>query len=339
MRKLASIQRIKDVQPIEGADRVEVVSILGWKVVTRKNEFKVGDLCVYFEIDSILPRNPWNDFLADKNKPDKPFRVRTARIRGQISQGLAFPLKTIFNDSVINSLNEGTDVTEIIGVEKYEPQIPAQLSSDVKGTFPSIVPKTDETRIQAEPNLLEECAGIPMYWALKVDGTSATFVNVDGEHHVCSRNLSLKEKEGNTYWEMYHKYNLKKVLDENPDYAIQGEIAGPGIQKNTMGLEEHTLFVFNVYDVKEGKIISYAGMNDFCKYYGLKTVPIAMVNEYINTTDTVEDLVEFANKAKYPNGKPAEGYVIRPMIPQYSKVLNSRMSFKIINNKYLLKNE
>ena len=81
-RQLASVQKIVNLQPIQGADKIETAQVLGWQCVVKKGEFKVGDLCIYFEIDSQLPKHPVFDFMADRK-----YRVRTIKLRKQIAQG------------------------------------------------------------------------------------------------------------------------------------------------------------------------------------------------------------------------------------------------------------
>jgi RNA ligase (TIGR02306 family) len=225
----------------------------------------------------------------------------------------------------------------MLKIEKWEPEISAQLSGQVKSSFPSIIPKTDEERIQNVPEILDELKGIECYWTIKMDGTSGTFVNYDNDHHVCSRNFSLKETEGNTYWEMYHKYNIKNILNDNPYVAIQGEVAGGGIQKDRAGLKDHHLFIFNLYDIKEGKILGYYDMKNFCEKYNLEMVPLFKIETF--NYSNIDELVEISKECKYSNDKLGEGYVIRPIVPQYSKTLNGRMSIKVINPIYLCKND
>lgn len=145
MRKLASIQRIKALEPIEGADAIERATVLGWQLVVKKDEFRVGELCIYCEIDSILPEKPEFEFLKSRG-----MRIRTIRLRGQISQGICFPLSFLPAETLIE---EDSDVTEILGVTKYEPPIPASLAGVMKGAFPSFIPKTDETRVQVLQNM------------------------------------------------------------------------------------------------------------------------------------------------------------------------------------------
>jgi len=329
-RKLASIQRIIDINPIEGADRIEVATILGWRVVIRKNEFKVNDLCVYFEVDSLIPLKPWSQFLEDKNKPGQPVRLRTIRLCKQLSQGLAVPISILDKDGMV----EETDVTELLGIEKYEPIISAHLAGKVRGIFPALVPRTDEERLQSSPNLLTEFKGKKYVMTLKCDGTSGSFMNIEGDHHVCSRNLSLQDDGVNTYWKMYHKYNLKEVLDALGDFAIQGEVCGPSIQKNRLGLKDQELFVFDVFDIRAGRRVCFDRMIEICNQYGLSTVPIDSFGTF--EFETIDELIEYSNSRIYPsNGLLAEGIVVRPMEEFYSEALSSRASFKVISNAFL----
>jgi hypothetical protein len=142
MRKLASIQKILDIRPIPGADKIVVVKVLGWECVALKDEFSVGDDCVYFELDSILPIADWNAHLRKGSDAHKPLRVRTIRLRGQLSQGLALPMSLLPE----GQYELGQDVTELVGVKKWEPYIPPEMTGKVKGTRPHFIPKTDEPR-------------------------------------------------------------------------------------------------------------------------------------------------------------------------------------------------
>lgn len=334
-RKLATIQTIKDIQPIPNADKIDVCSVLGWKVVSRKGEFKVGEQAIYLEIDSLLPFTSWSEFLRDQKNPEKPIRLRSKKLRGQVSQGLLLPLSIL--PETIHIYQEGEDVTQALNVILYVPPIPACLSGQVRGSFPSVCPKSDEMRIQSYPDVLKELKGKEVYWSVKMDGTSASFMNIDGDIHVCSRNLSLKETEGNTYWKVFRKYDLENVLKDAGSFSISGEVCGPSIQKNTAGLKDHELFVFNVYDIKNGRFLDFVDFKGFCSKYHLTTVPIDRTGMF--SFETVDGLVDEATRVKYANGSRAEGYVIRPVVEGYSDVLSGRLSVKVINNEYLLKNE
>jgi len=167
MRKLASIQRIKSLERIDGADAIEKATVLGWQLVVKKGEFNVGDLCVYCEIDSQMPDRPEFEFLKPRG-----MRIRTIRLRGQVSQGICFPL-SILPEGI--TLGEGADCTDVLGISKYEPPIPACLNGIVKGAFPGFIPKTDETRVQVLQHILDEFEGARCYVTEKLDGTSCTF--------------------------------------------------------------------------------------------------------------------------------------------------------------------
>ena len=332
-RKLVSIQVIDSLAPIEGADLIEQARVMGWTVVTKKGEFQVGDRCVFFEIDSILPEGvPWAEFMRPRS-----FRVKTVKLRGVLSQGLALPVG-ILNGEVPEV---GTDVRERLGVTKYEPVLPdAREVREVSGGFPTRVPKTDEIRVQSALGVLEEIRGKEFYVATKYDGSSATFYrDIDGEFLVCSRNFTIKPGE-NKLWAMAEKYRLPERLPAG--YAVQGELCGPGIQKNRLALPELDVFMFNVYDVKAGKYLDLQAMLDFCKEHGLKTVPIERVvrgDEAANFVHTLDGWLEAARGNYVGTKNRKEGIVIRPLVETYSRTLQGRLSFKAINNDFLLKDD
>ena len=147
MRKLATIRTVTEILPIKGADMIVLAVVDGWKCVVKKDEFKAGDSAVYCEIDSFLPIKPEFEFLRKssfKRMGDKEgFRLRTVKLRGQISQGLLLPISVLGREP-----QPGEDITEELGIEKYEPPTPTCLSGKVVGPFPATVQKTDEERIQ-----------------------------------------------------------------------------------------------------------------------------------------------------------------------------------------------
>ena len=344
MRKLVTIQKIEDIQPIDGADAIEKAKIKEWWVVTKKGEFKIGDYCIYFEIDSFLPIKLEYEFLLRGSSPKKMLvdgqekegiRLKTIRLRGQISQGLALPIAIIANNL---PKEVGDDVTEILGVIKYEPPIPANLKGVVKGNFPSFIPKTDEERIQNCADLLEHQKGSVVYITSKLDGTSATYFKYEGEFGACSRNLELKESSGNTIWEMADKYNLKTCIPDG--FAIQGELMGEGINKNILKIKGHKLFVFNVFNIKEFKYLDLDEMILFCRKNKLDIVPIIESGVILNFT--FEQLMEMANKNSPLNSNVLqEGIVVRSVTEKRALIngVEGRFSFKVISNDYLLKNE
>jgi RNA ligase (TIGR02306 family) len=334
IRKLASVVRVATVTPIPNADRIELARIGGWQCVVKKDEVRAGELAVYFEIDAVPPDTAQFAWLwqpkgaaAPVPRPEK-FRIRTMTLRGKLSQGLLLPASALG----LASLEEGEDLTERLGVTKYEPPAPSGMG-EYRGPFPSLVPKTDEMRVQSVPGVLEELRGKPFVATVKMDGTSSTFVMLDGELHVCGRNHSLLEGD-NLYWYVAKKRRIAEVLAGAPHLAIQGEIVGPGIQKNPVGVADKDLFVFNLYDVRSGRHASDAELRAFCQEHGLMPVPIAFEGERFD--ETVDSLLAKADDF-YPGTKnQREGVVVRPREEIRSDVLGGRLSFKAISNKYLL---
>ncbi len=330
-RKLVTIQIINDLKPIKDADFIENASVLGWSLITKKNEFKVGDKCVFFEIDSILPSNvSWSQFLKERN-----FRIKTIRMKGVLSQGLALPISILPTRE--NEYEVGEDVTELLNVIKHEIPI---TNLNAAGNFPYDVSKTDEIRLQSIPEILNELKDKPFNATVKMDGMSATFIKREDKFQVCSRNFELKEGF-NEFWNIAKKYDLANRMPMN--FVIQGELVGPGIQKNRLSLKENDLFVFNVFNLNTKKYMEYDDMVIFCERLDIKCVPLAFsVNkEELKTFNfTVENFLELA-KGTYDSSKNRrEGIVIRPKEETTSSTLKGdRFSFKVINNEFLLRDE
>lgn len=330
MRKLASIQKIKEIEVIEGADAIEKAYVLGWQLVIRKGDFKVGDLCVYCEIDSIMPDKPEFEFVRARSN-----RIKTIRLRGQISQGICFPLNVLPEGLEIT---EDMDVTEIIGVTKFEPPIPANLAADVKGLFPSFIPKTDETRVQVLEKVLNAYAGISCYVTEKLDGSSVTFYIKDGEFGVCSRNLDLQFNEDNSMWKFAIENKLEEKLKAlNKNIALQGEIIGEGIQKNKYKLRGQTIYFFNVFEIDVYRYFSLHEVKNLLAELELKMVPVLEENYLLE--NSVEALIAKSKMKSVLNKDTiAEGIVIRPVEEKIDKyVMQGRVSFKAINPDFLIK--
>lgn len=332
-RKLASIQQIVALEPIENADAIVCATVLGWSIVVKKGEFKVGDRCVFFEIDSLLPKDrEWAQFMAPRG-----YRVKTVKLRGCLSQGLALPLSILPTDTRVE-LND--EVTDLCGVTKYEPPAPGFPKGMQAGVFPGDVAKTDEIRLQSVLGVLHELREKPFAITVKLDGTSATYVRRSDELVVCSRNWSLKQEGGGVYWDLATKYDLFNKLPV--DYCVQGEICGPGIQKNRLGLNEPDLFLFNVYSIREGRYLSHHEAQVFATERGLKTVPVDQIVAGSDLATFDFSLDNFLNLAegKYDVSRNLrEGIVVRPLEECYSPRLKGRLSFKVISNSFLLKED
>jgi len=334
MRQLATIQRISKLTSIDNAEQIETASILGWKVIVKKGDFKEQDLVVYVEIDSVLPDKPEFEFLRQRK-----FRVRTIKLRGQISQGIAFSIAILPEGT---NISEGADVTEILGIEKYIYQIPAQLQGMIKGDYPSFLQKTDETRIQVLQDVLTRHKGTKCYITEKVDGSSATYYYKNGEFGVCSRNLELKESPENTLWKLSKELHIEEKLRAyGKNIALQGEIIGNGIQKNPLRLDNTKILFFNVFDIDKYSYLDFADFKALIDNFELETVPIIDTNYIL--TDNMEELVKLSISNSIINPKIyREGIVIRPLIEKFDMQLSQgfgsgRLSFKCVNPEYLLK--
>ncbi|MFZ4550153.1 MAG: RNA ligase (ATP) [Bacteroidales bacterium] len=335
MRKLASIQKIVALDPIEGADAIERATVLGWQLVVKKNDFQVGDLVVYCEIDCLMPNKPVFEFLKPRG-----MRVRTIRLRGQISQGICFPLSILPEGFEVV---EDADCTRELGIEKYEPPLPACLSGVAKGRFPSFIPKTDETRVQVLQKLLDKYKGEKCYVTEKVDGSSGTFYVNNDEFGVCSRNLELLEDSENSFWKVARQMDIEnKIRSLQGNFALQGELIGEGIQDNRLKLRGQTIRFFNVFDIDKFEYLPYEKFITTLQNLQLPSVPI-LSDDYELSSD-IEEIIKMATrKSTICTDAWAEGIVIRPLNEKIELLLsnenfnNGRVSFKAINPEFLRK--
>lgn len=368
MRNLASIQRVLSLEPIINADSIEKATVLGWQLVVKKDEFKVGDLCVYVEIDSILPEKPEFEFLRERK-----FRVKTIKLRGQISQGICFPLSIL---PVNTKISEGLDVTEILGIKKWEPYQDEQQcqkqtakilypvwmprwfqmfihrfkfvrdyyrKNSGQKSFPSLIPKTDETRVQVLQPLLDKYAGTKCYITEKLDGSSLTVYQINGKFGVCSRNIDLKKDANDKYWRAVLSYDLENKFKRyfpGENIALQGELIGEGIQGNKYHLKGHEIYFFNVFFIKHFKYGSMWDLVSICYKLDIKTVPV-ITEDYI-LSNSIPELVELSKGNSKLNGTIREGIVIRPITEiedqsLHCQLVKNRVSFKSVNPEFLLK--
>lgn len=355
-RKLARIELIDKIEPIPGADAIECATILGWTVVVKKGEFKPGDKCVFFEIDSFLPlSDPRYAFLAKnaiKWKGLEGMRLKTIKLRGQLSQGLALPIdqfpevveliqdiQAINHFEACKAMVDGTaieilgfDVTEKLGIKKWEQPIPAQLGGKVKGNFPSFIPKTDEERIQ---NIFRKVRQRDDEYevTIKLDGSSMTaYMLEDNKLCVCSRNYDLAETDVNSFWKCAKEIGLEEKLLEvkkilNLDkLAIQGELMGHGVQGNREGLEQLDFYVFNMYNIEQQLYLQPDNRQQLCYLVGLKHAPVLGFKHF--EFDTIEEALQSAVGESLNPNVTREGVVYKSTVSDYS--------FKIISNKFLM---
>ncbi len=340
-RKLASIRRIANLSPIEGADKIELATVDGWKVVVAKDVgHKVGNLVVYCEIDSFLPIKDEFEFLRKssyKKMVDgtEGFRLKTIKLRGQVSQGLILPINVlpITQFASGHNLPEGMDVTEMLGIVKYEPPIPAELAGKVKGMFPSFLHKTDEERVQNLTSEYEEWkiqSKHQFYVTEKLDGSSATFYVNDGVFGVCSRNLELLETEGNTFWKVARELDLEnKMKSVGRNICFQGELIGEGIQGNPYKIKGQTVKFYTGFDIDKQIRIPFVNFVVMLQEMDLGYVPVLNQGFGFQLPETIGDMLNYAEgKSALNSDTEREGVVVRSM--------DGTISFKAISNKFLI---
>jgi RNA ligase (TIGR02306 family) len=356
-RKLATIERISEIHPIPDADAIERAVIRGWNIVVKKGDHKVDDLVVYCEIDSIMPERPEFEFLRPRG-----FRIKTIKLRGQVSQGIAFPLSILpMNVSIISTpdgpaieldpennpgsvdLTPGIDVTEVLGITKYEPQIPACLSGIAKGNFPSHSIKTDEERIQNLKDYFEEYKQHVWVATEKLDGTSTTYsihMN-DNEFEVSSRNLNLKEDSKNSFWAVARALNIEYKMrifmaaHNMPSLTLQGELIGEGIQDNKYKIKGQTIRFFRAFDPIKYEFLSYDEFMFMLDEMGLTSVPI--IDDDFTLPEKFEDLILYADGKSALADTAREGVVF--VAKDKMEKFQNRLSFKVISNKFILKHD
>ena len=358
---LATIQRIVKLTPIDGADFVETATVLGWEVVVKKGQFKEGDLCVYIQIDSVVPDKPEFEFMRERK-----FRVRTIKLRKQISQGLIGTIEDFLHTTDYGKFKEGKDVTELIGVKKYEkpdnnplfepkPRMPKvwykkwiyllkfnvlykiwpNLRPLTRSPFPKhLVPITDEERIQNMPQVLEQYKGKDFVVSYKLDGSSITIIHnrVFGKSkfRICSRRFELHDKKNDWYKVFNDTDFASEVLKlvrtyKTDDIIVQGEAIGK-FNGNHHNLQKEQIRLFNIF--VDGKRLNQLDFINTCK---ANNIPHCPLYKTINLNHTMPEILKISEikDVLNPNAE-TEGLVWRDY--------EGTISFKVINNKYLLKN-
>lgn len=325
MRKLASVQRVLEKKSIVGADLIEAYRVNGWWVVDKKGAHEVGDLVVYCEVDSWIPHT-LAPFLTKPGHYPREYlgvegeRLRTVKLKGQLSQGLLLPL-------VEDNSEEGQDFSEILGITKWE-DTRYMANMDARGNFPDFIPKTDQERVQNLDRTLEKYFGQSFEVTVKRDGSSLTaFVNGE-ESGVCSRNVNLKETEDSAFWAAANSLSLiPKILSTGRNLALQGELMSQKIQGNYEKVQGIEWNCFDIYDIDTQAYLLPKERRELCKQ--LRIPHIKVVEEDFVLCHNVDQLLEMAEGPGVNAGVKREGLVF--------KQNNGQFSFKAISNSYLLK--
>jgi len=360
MRKLVTIRKVNKLLPIPNKDRIELAVIDGWSCIVKKGEFTEGSIGVFFEIDSFIPKSDKYSFLGKSttHQGKQGYRIRTMKLAGAISQGLLLPI-SLFEELNSVTLNIGDNLTELLGVIKYDIDIAQQQSKGNSvtgkpaGNFPAFIPKTDQERIQNLPHLFETHKEIFFEETLKLDGSSMTaykieiklpwykqvlnkLFNIYNITHfgVCSRNLELKQPKlgdkPSNFWTASDKYNLH--IDLPTGFAVQGEVLAPNIQGNYEKVSEVEFYIFSVFDITDQKYLTPTEARWFVSYYLPKAQYVPVVNpevEIFKEITSFEQFQERVTSKSLSSSVWSEGRVY--------KACDGSISFKCISDKYLLK--
>ena len=327
--KVATVEKVLSIIDHPNADALQIANILGWNVVCKKNECKVGDLVAFVNIDSIVKPHAEFSFLESKS-----YRIRPVKIRGQMSQGLLIPIRNLEKFGKVDwaNLSEGDDISEILGATHYEKKIPSKVEGNTKGKFPSFLIRTDENNLRNYPEALKEIEGKEVYITKKIDGCSATYFVRNCNFGVCSRSLELHPDE-NAFWSIVKKYDLAyKMLNLPHNIAIQGEIYGPNIQNNPLKVKELAFAAYNLFYINGSSYGSYDELTTICEDFQIPQTEVV----YCGIMKfSLKELIELANNQYYSNNVPCEGIVIRTTEPVSSKIIGiNRWSAKVLNENY-----
>lgn len=349
MRKLVSIENISHIEPIHGADRIDRAIVKGWSTVVVKGQYSVGDRIIFCEVDSLMPEDPRWEFLSKDN-----WRVRTKTFRGQLSAGLVLSLDILTDEERRRIFDEHEDPASVLGVIKYEPPVP--MGADIIGNFPSFIPKTDEERIQNLTDVFDLYQGHMFEVTEKLDGQSLTIFNFEDSIGVATRNNLVDHASENVYSKILSKYDLVNRLKSlGRDYALQGELVGTKINGNRHRLKENRFYVFNIFDIKDGRYLlpdeRYLTLNlmneigsEGC--YKMENVPIVVCPLKLDENYTVENLLLLADElysSVSSEEDHVEGIVFKPFREMKFDLDGRNLasippkSFKVISDQYLIK--
>jgi RNA ligase (TIGR02306 family) len=379
VRKLASIRRIKQLLPIDGADRIEIAIVDGWQVVVQKNLYNVGDLVVYLEIDSWVPTTI-APFLTGDGKEPKEYngvkgeRLKTIKLRKQLSQGLLLPLtlNTSLGDRLY-SLNEGDDVTEELGIQKWEPaekeSNPNQPNGAKNRPFPYFLRKTDQERAQNYGKLIELNLDTEFEVTVKKDGSSMTVFRVNPNsrfykdakardlkelswwervqtffhkdepvYGICSRNQQLR-LEGNSNFHKAAEPLLLELAGYNEgSVALQAEVVAPDIQGNYEKVSSVEAHIFDVFDIDQQE---YKTPRDRRSFLGVMFAGTHVPHVTVVDKGTLRSIIQYkegddvvAKLLTYATGEGDNPSVQREGV--VFKAEGKDFSFKVISNEYLL---
>lgn len=342
MRKMAEVVLVGSVIHHPNADTLSIAQVHGWNVIIRTGDFREGDRAVFFQQDAWVPYTIAPFLKKDEkehlfnNVPGD--RVRAIKLRGVVSNGILLPISIIQNLPDWYEIPVGTDVSDFLGIQKWEPPIPNHLAGKMRGDFPFFIRKTDQTRIEScwdeFLNHLDEFYRVEH----KMDGSSITIYHNREESGVCSRNINLKlDQEGNTFVDVAKSSGIIDVISKiGMNIAVQGELCGPGIQGNIHGLDKPEIFVFDIWDIDSQTYLSPYDRDviiENLRKMGANISEVEVIEDSIHLEaaqlNTLPAMKKFVDRS-LGKTKFIEGMVF--------KSRESDFTFKVINDTFLLKN-
>lgn len=375
-RSLAHIEIIESLNPIENADKIEIAKVLGWNCVVKKGEFKVGEKIIFCEIDSVLPDKPEYEFLRKYNFRVRTQKLRGVISQGLVlpltaAKNLTYKIDIGFDVTELLEITKYLSPSEREEISQQERKLANEknkfkkfmmryswfrklfLSRKQKSGFPYWCTKSDELRCQSLhwEEFYEQFKDKEVYITEKIDFQSVTFTGKMIPKYggllgrlipikkykfiVCSRNFTTNDKNS-LYWKIAQKYNIEKILRENPNLTIQGEQGDTKVQGNKYGITEPTMWVFNIIDHEKNYHYDIFEIDRFCEKYNLMHVPmVSALEDFVSLKSigsTVQELVEYSKGNSVLANILREGIVVR-CIENGSKVF----SFKVINPLFLLR--
>lgn len=326
MAKDTTIEIVENVNKHPNAEKLSLCNILGFKCVTKLDQFTNGQKVVYVRPDTVFPEADW----ATEYRKYSIKRVKAVRLRGEWSEGVIIPFEALPED-IYNQLKDcvvGDEVSEVLGITHYEPPQPQDLSA--KGGLPMGIPKTDEERFE---NMRFLSYGEVVDVQLKIDGQSCSYYyNYDTkEFGVLGRSLEIKPEAINRYTDNVLTYDIETKLRaygeaQQLSLTIRGESYGAGLQgheHNPHAKMNKGWGMFSVFLIKEHEYAEKGHRYYFKNVAEEIGLPIApMIEE--NVVLTPELVEKYSVGITELNGKVFEGVVIK----------TNTYSFKIINKNY-----
>ncbi|MDX1370837.1 MAG: RNA ligase family protein [Nitrososphaeraceae archaeon] len=332
-RALATIAKIDKIYEHPNADHLEIALIRGWQVIVLKNNYQEGERVIFFEIDSFIPTYDEFKFLEKSCLREvegiKGYRIKTVRLRGELSQGLITKLdflNTIKYGDQWTDKPIGTDVTELLGVLNYNDLEMGDFISS-----PSYVLKREEDRVQNLTNKWDYYKKLRYYTTEKLEGMRCSIWKIpNGEVQFGMKNKLINTSDHPFVLKM-NELGVPNVLKEMDEpLLLAGELIGPKIQGNYYKLAKHKFFAFTLYNYKDYRRKSYKEYSEFCFVHNIPMVPLIYFN--IRLPEDPLTLVALANgKSRINQEVMREGLIYRS--------IDTNDGFKVIDNEFLINND